>query len=243
MPISSDTQHAPPHSFEPSSITNEIQQVIATLREAAADPSPLTRLIQDPAIIKLAQLKKDRVVKSSTKVASIRKMAIEEEEHELARLKVMLRWAANHLEVVSRRADEREALLQFSENQEKAIQVHLEASQLAKSLAEVEVQTAVGHARQLQLELHGLELDVQHMKTDLRHAEKLRDEYEKAAVRAEEQVKHYKSKLLDYKMRNNDLEYNHRIELLNTLNEGRIQGFKEGRVRGYEEGKAGGRKG
>ncbi|KAG6845894.1 hypothetical protein H0H87_000700 [Tephrocybe sp. NHM501043] len=221
--------------------------VVAKMRSAAADPSPLTRLIADPAIVELAKLKKHGKygMKGSKKVPSIRRLAIEEEECELGRLKAILRCAADHLERAAQRVGESEALARYAEKQEKEALVKLTAAEVVKTRMETELRESIADSQRYQLELQSADEKLQHLESDLRRAERLKDEYEKATVKAEEQRRQYKNKLLDYKMRKNAIEHGHWIELLNTLDEGREEGWvegekdglKEGRAQGYQEGK------
>ncbi|KAG6903021.1 hypothetical protein C0995_007454 [Termitomyces sp. Mi166 len=238
MPIANDTQQLIAQVFNTSRSNSEVYDVIAKMREAAADPSPLTRLIEDPAIVELARLKKEHRLKSSSKVPSIRKLAIEEEEYQLGRLKVLLQCSADHLEHAVRRAEEAEVLGRYAESQEKAVLAKLEAMKQAKSHAQAELQTSITDSHRFQLELQSTERDLDRLKNDLRRMERLKDEYEKSTVKAEEQVRQYKNKLLDYRIRESNLEHGHRIELLNTLDEGREEGWIEGEKDGYKEGRA-----
>ncbi|KAG6879669.1 hypothetical protein C0992_013205 [Termitomyces sp. T32_za158] len=212
--------------------------VIKMMREAAADPSPLTRLIEDPAIVELARLKKEHRLKSSKKVPSIRKLAIEKEEYQLSRLKALLRSSADHLEHAVRRMEEAEMFARHTAIQEKTVFSELETMRQSKSRTEAELQLSITDSQRFQLDLQNAERDLERLKNDLRRAEKLKSEYEKANIKAEEQVRHTKDKLLGYKIRTGNLEHGHRIELMDTLDKGREEGWIEGEKNGYKEGQA-----
>ncbi|KAG6842177.1 hypothetical protein C0991_001670 [Blastosporella zonata] len=209
-----------------------------SMREAAADPSPLTRLIKDPAIIELARLKKQgNTTKDSKKVPSIRRLAIKEEEYELGRLKALLKCGADHLEHEARHAEEADVLARYAERQEKQLLAKVTAAELAKYRAETDLQASVADSQEFQLELQRADLKLQRLEADLHRVERLKDEYEKATIKAEEQYRQYKNRLLNSKMRESDMEEGHRIELQNALEEGREEGRIEGEKNGYRDGK------
>ncbi|KAG6832631.1 hypothetical protein H0H92_014467 [Tricholoma furcatifolium] len=236
METVNDTQLPIAELFDIHRSNDVVRDVIAKMRDAAADPSPLTRLIEDPAIIELSRLKKQSGGKGLKNVPSIRRLAIEEEEYQLGRLKALLRCAADHLEHEVRRAGEAEVLARYAQSQEKGVRARLETMELAKSRTETELQASVAECQRLQLELQSVERDLQFTKIDLHRVENLKGEYEKATGKAEEKARQYKDRLIDYRIRESNLEHDHQIELLNTLDEGREDGFQEGQEKGYVEG-------
>ncbi|KAG6886160.1 hypothetical protein C0993_000678 [Termitomyces sp. T159_Od127] len=249
MPVANDVRKLIAQPFDTGRSNSEVYDVIKIMREAAADPSPLTCLKEDPAIVELARHKKEHRLKNSKKVPSIRKLVIKKEEYQLGRLKASLRCSADHLEHALRRTEEAEMFARHSAIQEKAVLSELETMRQSKSRTEAELQISVTDSRRFQLDLQDAERDLEWLKNDLRRVEKLKGEYEKATIKAEGQVGQYKDKLLDYRIQTSNLEHGRRIELMNMLDKGREEkwiegekdGYKEGQVQGYLNGKNAGR--
>jgi hypothetical protein len=224
--------------------------VVAQLREVSYSPSPLSRLLQDPAVLEMSKAAKQKGHRSSRsrerRTPSLTTIALVEEERHVNHLRALLRSASNRLEYEIRRADEAEARGQSAELRAKDITGQLLIAERAKREAETGLQQSNAESRRYQIQLEHMEIEMRRLKADILSLEKENERLEGLSIKAKETSRQYQTALRDYQAWENDKEVGRQMTMQRWFEQGRDKGWslghKEGKEDGFDEGIVVGRK-
>ncbi|KAG5648526.1 hypothetical protein DXG03_003137 [Asterophora parasitica] len=223
-------------------LTDEIHrhEFVFQMREAGNTPSALADFLADPYVVEFhrKQNENHNGLKDYRKMTSrMQKNLIEPQEHLVRFLKELLRNAADHLEYEMRRANDAELRAGFAELSAKDVAGKLAAAEGDKARADG------AHVAERQLHRTQLEKtreELKGLRRDIRSAERLKDQFEGASIRAKEMNIHYRENISKWKRYEEGVQQGHEIEVANSFDEGRVrgwqEGFEEGRNTGHQEG-------
>jgi flagellar biosynthesis/type III secretory pathway protein FliH len=215
--------------------------VIAQLREVTHSPSPLSRFLQDPAILELSKSKQKGHRRSSRsrerRTPSITTLALVEEERQVNHLKVLLGSASDRLEYEIRRADEAEARAQYAEMRAKDATTQLVAAETAKRGAEAGSQQLSADNKRYQIQFEHLEREMKRLKADILRLEEENEWLEASNIKAKESSRHYQNALRDYQAREDGREEGQQRAMQQCFEDGREEGWSLGQDEGFEEGR------
>ncbi|TFK44799.1 hypothetical protein BDQ12DRAFT_717948 [Crucibulum laeve] len=231
---------------ESSDIQLNDYDVLSKVREATNSPSPLARLLQEPAVLESlsrGQHKKKEGKRSSRsphrehRSPFIMALAIAEEERQATHLKALLGNTADRLEYEIHRAEEASGRAQYAERRATEASGRANAAETAKREAEAEAVRREHEAKRYQMQLEGVERELKRVKDEMRRLEKRNVELEESLEQTKEACRKYKTALRDHQIREENREENRQLRMESCFNDGRNEGWDSGYAEGYEEGR------
>lgn len=204
-------------------------------------PSPLGRLLQDPAVLELSKAAKQKGHRSSRsrerRTPSLTTIALVEEERHVNHLRALLRSASNRLEYEIRRADDAEARGQSAEMRIKDTTAQLMIAERARREAETGSKQSNAESRRYQIQIEQMEIEMRRLEANTLRLEEENERLEESSIKAKETSRQYQTALRDYQAREDGKEVGRQMAIQRWFETGREKGWSLGHKEGYEEGK------
>ncbi|KAF9012417.1 hypothetical protein BDQ17DRAFT_700787 [Cyathus striatus] len=233
------------HDPEPET-TYPDYNMLAQVIEATNSPSPLSRILQDPAL----SIPRPRRKKSERSSRSPRRehrsplvvaMTLLEEERQANHLKALLRQACERIEQEMLKTDQ--ALSRADSAETRALEATLKVTTLenAKRHAEGESMRRDCQVKEYEIRLDSLQKELRRAQDDIRKLEQQKRNAESSAERAKDSMTNLEMRLRDLKALEEGREEGRRLNIQRVFHDAHNEGWNEGYEQGYGEGKRDGK--